>query len=216
MLALVVVAPCTQAVHRLGTALRGALLVGIGIETTKSIVGRVCADDIVSAAPVLVVLAVMEARAVGTPVSNTVHRLAATILGALDLVVRVWTLLAIEIVLRGDLVGSAALVLVTNSLMLAASVGAPLALAVHRLAAAALCAMLKLILMRTSIPIVQSKLSDAIQSAALVLMIFLLVVASVIHAPSTNTVHRLGTLLSGALLKLVGIWASISTVGRSN
>ena len=78
MLAGTVVAPTSQAVHRLGTALRGALLVGIGIETTKSIVGRVCADDIVSAAPVLVVLAVMEARAVGTPVSNTVHRLAAT------------------------------------------------------------------------------------------------------------------------------------------
>ena len=214
MLAGTVVAPTSQAVHRLGTALRGALLVGIGIETTKSIVGSVCADDIVSAAPVLVVLDVMEARAIGTPVSNTVHRLAATILGALDLVVRVWTFLTVEILLCGDLVGSAALVLVTNSLMLAASVGAPLALAVHRLATAALCAMLKLILMRTSIPIVQSKLSDAIQSAALVLMIFLLVVASVIHAPSTNTVHRLGTTLISALLELIGIQTSISVMGR--
>ena len=131
---------------------------------TESIVDRACADGIVSAAPVLVVFAVMEARAIGTPVSNTVHRLAATILGALDLVVRVWTLLAIEIVLRGDLVGSAALVLVTRSNMLAASVGAPLALAVHRLAAAALRALLELVGMRTSIPIVQSKLTDGIQS----------------------------------------------------
>ena len=216
MLAGTVVAPTSQAVHRLGTALRGALLVRMSVRTSESIVGSVCIDKEVSAAPILVLIGIMEARAVGTPVSNTVHRLAATILGALDLVVRVWTLLTVEILLCGDLVGSAALVLVTNSLMLAASVGAPLALAVHRLAAAALCAMLKLILMRTSIPIVQSKLSDAIQSAALVLMIFLLVVVSVIDAPRSNTVHRLGTTLISALLELVGIWASISTVGRCN
>ena len=85
--------------------------------------------------------------------------------------------------------------------MVASAVLAPLTLAVHRLAAAALRALLELVGMRTSIAIVQSDLSNAIQSAALILMIFLLVVASVIDAPSTNTVHRLGTLLSGALLK---------------
>ena len=216
MLAGTIGTPTSQAVHRLGTALRGALLVGIGIETTKSIVGRVCADDIVSAAPVLVVLAVMEARAVGTPVSNTVHRLAATILGALDLVVRVWTLLAIEIVLCGDLVGSAALVLVSRSNVIAASVGAPLANTVHRLATAALCALRETILMRTSKATVQVRLGDTVHSAALVVVIILVVMASIIDAPSTNTVHRLGTLLNSALLKLVGIWASISVVRRSN
>ena len=213
MLAGTVVAPTSQAVHRLGTALRGALLVGIDVWASESIVGRVCADGIVSAAPVLVVLAVMEASAIGTPVSSTVHRLAATILGALDLVVRMRTLLAIEILLGGDLVGSAALVLVSRSLMLAASIGVPLALAVHRLAAAALRALCETILMRTSKATVQVRLGDTVHSAALVVVIILVVMASVIHAPGTNTVHRLGTLLSGALLKLVGIWASISIVG---
>ena len=89
MLAGTVVAPTSQTVHRLGTALRGALLVGMSVSTSVAIVGRVCADDIVSAAPVLVVLAVMEARAVGTPVSNTVHRLATTALVALGLSVLV-------------------------------------------------------------------------------------------------------------------------------
>ena len=216
MLALIVVAPCTQAVHRLGTALRGALLVGIDVWASESIVGRICADGIVSAAPVLVIIAVMEARAVGTPVSNTVHWLAATILGALNLAVRVWTLLSIEIVLRGDLVGSAALVLVVFSNVIAAAVQAPLADTVHRLTATILRALLQLISMRTSIAIVQGRLSNNVQSAALVLVISFFVVASVIRAPSTNTVHRLGTLLSGALLKLVGIWASISVVRRSN
>ena len=216
MLAGTIVAPTSQAVHRLGTALRGALLVGMSVRTSIAIVGHICADGIVSAAPVLVVLAVMEARAIGTPVSNTVHRLAATILGALDLAVRMWTLLTVEVLLRGDLVGSAALVLVTNSLMLAASVGAPLALAVHRLAAAALRALCETILMRTSKATVQVCLGDTVHSAALVVVIILVVMASVIHAPSTNTVHRLGTLLSGALLKLISIWASISVVRRSN
>ena len=214
MLALVVVAPCTQAVHRLGTALRGALLVGIDVWASESIVGRVCADGIVSAAPVLVIIAVMEARAIGTPVSNTVHWLAAAVCRTLDLVVCMQTFLATQVSLCGDLVGSAALVLMIFLLELTASEKAPLALAVHRLTAAALRAMLELIFMRTSIPIVQGNLADAIQSAALVLVISFFVVASVIHAPSTNTVHRLGTLLSGALLKLVSKWASISIVGR--
>ena len=100
--------------------------------------------------------------------------------------------------------------------MLAASVGAPLALAVHRLAAAALCAMLKLILMRTSKATVQVRLGDTVHSAALVVVIILVVMASIIDAPSTNTVHRLGTLLNSALLKLISIWACISVVRRSN
>ena len=126
------------------------------------------------------------------------------------------TLLAIEIVLRGDLVGSAALVLVSRSNVIAASVGAPLALAVHRLTAAALCAMLKLILMRTSKATVQVRLGDTVHSAALVVVIILVVMASIIDAPSTNTVHRLGTLLNSALLKLISIWACISVVRRSN
>ena len=216
MLAGTVVAPISQAVHRLSTALRGALLVGIDIWASESIVGRVCSDNIVSAAPVLVVLIVMEASVIGTPVSNTVHWLAAAVCRTLDLVVCMQTFLATQVSLCGDLVGSAALVLVVFSNVIAAAVQAPLADTVHRLTATILRALLQLISMRTSIAIVQGRLSNNVQSAALVLVISFFVVASVIHAPSTNTVHRLGTLLSGALLKLVGIWASISVVGRSN
>ena len=89
MLAGTIGTPTSQAVHRLGTALRGALLVGMSVSTSVAIVGVICADGIVSAAPVLVVLAVIEARAIGTPVSNTVHRLATTALVALGLSVLV-------------------------------------------------------------------------------------------------------------------------------
>ena len=217
MLALIVVAPCTQAVHRLGTALRGALLVGIDVWASESIVGRICADGIVSAALVLVVIAVMEARAIGTPVSNTVHRLAAAVCRAINLVVCMRTFLTIEIVLCGDLESSASFVLVLFLvIVIAAAIQAPLADTVHRLTATILRALLQLISMRTSIAIVQGRLSNNVQSAALVLVISFFVVASVIRAPSTNTVHRLGTLLNSALLKLVVIWASISVVRRSN
>ena len=118
--------------------------------------------------------------------------------------------------LCGDLVGPASLILVTISDVLAATIQAPLTFAINWLTTAALCALGRLILKWASISTVQGRLSDHIISAALVLVICFIVVASVIHAPSTNTVHRLGTLLSGALLKLVGIWASISVVRRSN
>ena len=164
MLAGTIGTPTSQAVHRLGTALRGALLVGMSIWASNAIVGRVCADGIVSAAPVLVVLAVMEARAVGTPVSNTVHRLATGFSCTFNLVMREWAFLSIEKRCCSNLVGSAALVLVTISNMIAATVLAPLTNAVHRLPATILCALLELVGMRTSIPIVQSKLTDGIQS----------------------------------------------------
>ena len=216
ILAFIKLRPISNTVHRLGTAFSGALLIGIGIGTAIAIVSSIGADGIGSAAPVLVVIAVMEARAIGTPVSNTVHRLAAAVCRAINLVVCMRTFLTIEIVLCGDLVGSAALVLVTISNMIAAGKESPLTNTVHRLTATILRALLKLILMRTSKSIVQGNLANIIESATLVLVTVSKVVALIINAPSSNTIHRLGTLLSGALLKVVGIWASISTVGRCN
>ena len=209
----VITTPSSQAVHRLGTALCGALLVGIPIWASITIVGRICADGIESAAPVLVIIAVMVTVTIGTPVSITVHRLAATLTLALNKSILMWALFSIQVSLDVHHVRSAALVLVAISNMGAASIGAPLALAVHRLSTAALRALLELVIIWTSIPIVQSNLAHAIDTATLVLVICFIIVASVIHTPRSNTVHRLGTLLSGALLKLVGIWASISVVG---
>ena len=193
--------PCSQAVHRLGTALRSALLVGIDIWASESIMGRVCSNNIVSAAPVLVVLIVMEASVIGTPVSNTVHRLAALFHITLNSTILMWTLFTIQITFNRNNEGPAALVLVAISNMIAASISFPCTNTVHRLTATALCALNKGIIVRASIAIIQGNLANTVHTAALVLVIFLFVVASVIHAPSTNTVHRLGTLLSGALLK---------------
>ena len=79
-----------------------------------------------------------------------------------------------------------------------------------------MCTLAETISVRTLVSIVQGNLSNAINTAALILMILSFVLTFSVITPGANTVHRLGTLLSGALLKLVGIWASISTVGRCN
>ena len=112
MLASSIGLPLTQAVHWLGTALSGALLVGVDIWTSKTIVSSIGADGVGSAALVLVLIAVMETGAIGTPVSCTVHWLTATVGSTLNLVVLKWTLNSIQVRLGGDLVGSATLILV--------------------------------------------------------------------------------------------------------
>ena len=111
--------PSSNTVHWLGTALGGALLVGVGIWAAKSIVGSNSADDIDSASPVLVVLVVMEASSISAPVSCTVNWLAASLSDALHLALLVRTLLAIQVSICGNLIGSATLILVANSNMLA-------------------------------------------------------------------------------------------------
>ena len=160
------------------------------------------------------IIAVMEASTVGTPVSNAVHRLAAALSNAIHRAVLVRTFFSVQVWNSVDLVGSAALVLVAINNMGAASIGAPLALAVDRLSATTLRALLELVFMRTSITTVQSRLRDLISTASLIMMMKLIVRAYSIVFPSSNTVHRLGTFISSALLKLVGIWASVSVVGR--
>ena len=114
--------PFSQAIHWLGTAISGALLESIGIWAAKAIVGSTSADTIDSASSVLVILGVMEASSIGSPGSNTVNRLTATRLDALDLLVLNWASLTVQVSLGGDLVGSAALILVASSNMLAAAI----------------------------------------------------------------------------------------------
>ena len=117
-----ILTPSTQAIHWLGTALSGALLESIGVWAAKAIVGSISADTIDSASSVLVILGVMEASRIRSPGSNTVHWLVATRLDALDLLVLNWASLTVQVSLGGDLVGSAALVLVASSNMLAAAI----------------------------------------------------------------------------------------------
>ena len=100
------------------------------------------------------------------------------------------------------------------STVLTFSVITPGANTVHRLGTLLSGALLKLVSIWASISTVGRCNRDIVSSATLVAVCFLVVEASVILVPGTNTVHRLGTLLNGALLKLISIWASISVVSR--
>ena len=137
------VAKVAQAVHRLGAALRGALLEGLCIRAAEAVVSTCDLDVVDPAAPVLVVITVMEAAIVLSPGSNTVNRLVALLKRAFLKAILVRALLAIQGRLNSDGVGAAALVLVARSNMLTATIRSPLALAVHRLPAARLGALLK-------------------------------------------------------------------------
>ena len=208
--------PSSQAVHWLGAALSGALLVSIGVWASITIVGNASADGIGSASPVLVILLVMEACGVVTPLSNTVNRLAAFLGVTFNKSVNMRTLNASQSCLSADSIRSAPLILVTSSNVLAARVRLPLSNAIHRLAATTLGAVLETILIWTRISVVQGNLTHCVCAASLILMIILLVQARCIVAPRSNTVHGLSALLGGALLKFVSVWASITIVGRSD
>ena len=64
-----IIKPFTYAVHWLATAISGALLVGVDVWASKSVVSDIGADGVVPAASVLVVIVVMVAGAIGAPVS---------------------------------------------------------------------------------------------------------------------------------------------------
>ena len=111
--------PSSQAIHRLGTALSGALFKSVRIRASITIVGSISANCVSSAPSVLVVDFIMLTGTIRAPVSNTVNRLRAAVGGASNFIVSKWTRLASQIRLGGDLVGSATLVLVAHSKMIA-------------------------------------------------------------------------------------------------
>ena len=141
MLASSIIIPLTQAVHWLGTALGGALLVGVRVWASKSVVSSIGADSVGSAALVLMLVAFMDTGAVGAPRPSTVDWLTAAVSSALNLVVLKWTLGSTQVSLSGDLVGSATLILMAMCLMSTRSICSPFTFAVHGLAAAALGAL---------------------------------------------------------------------------
>ena len=134
-------------------------------------------DGIGPASLVLVLTFVMLAIRVGSPCSGTVNRLGTSLLGAFNLVMRHGAVFAIEISLGGNLVGSALLILVTSSNVLAARVRIPSTLAVNRLAASRLGAVSETIIIWTSKTIVGRSLADAVHAATLVLVVLLVIVA---------------------------------------
>ena len=100
--------------------------------------------------------------------------------------------------------------------MSTARVRGPLTFTINRLTTTASCAMVQVVGMRAGVTVIQSILANGINTATFVLMTFQVVKTFIILAPRSNAVHWLGAFLSGALLKLVSVWAGISIVGSSH
>ena len=64
--------------------------------------------------------------------------------------------------------------------------------------------------------IVQGNLAHTVHTAALILVVLVVIGASIVGTPRSNTVHRLSTTIVGALLEIVGVWASMSIVGSNH
>ena len=153
VLACSICSPSTNTVHWLTATTCGADLVVVGIGATITIVGRIFADLIVFASPVLMVT-VVGTRSVSTPISDAVHWLAATTSGTLVIVIAVWTRFAIMGRVFADLVLSALLVLVSPTVVMARPVCSPSSYTVHRLTAATSCAGYLVVCKRASVTIV--------------------------------------------------------------
>ena len=208
-----VLIPSTNTVNWLVAQINAALNVAVGVWASIAIVNSPLLYLVRTALLIFVHLIIVNANPIVAPLPNTINWLVASLCDTLNLFCLVWALLAIQVSLGGDLVGPAALVLVTCRDVIAAAIHSPLALTINRLTATALGAMLQVVLVWTRITVVLGLLAHSIEAATLVLVISIVIGASRVLIPSTNTVNRLGTSIVCALLKLVGIWASISVVG---
>jgi len=112
VLASAVRSPLTLTVHRLSATALGAVLLSVGVSASVSTVLRNLTDHEEAAPLVLVVILVIEASSVGSPGANAVHRLGATRLSALLVVVAVWASVSVVSGALGVLVVPAPVVLV--------------------------------------------------------------------------------------------------------
>ena len=182
-------------------------------------------DGIISASPVLVILGVMEASAICTPVSNTINRLGAALSGALLVAISVSTSIIIVRHTGGDLVGSAPLVNVILGVVTAGAIRKPNSLAVHWLTASLRNALTRSIREGASLSIECCLCYDFIGSTFLVVVSNILKGSSVqdqffirkiqylivetrieaftIGGPQTVTIHRLAAATLRALNFLV-------------
>ena len=173
MLAAGVCQPSSDTVHRLRASSNSALLEIVREGARVTVVGSLCADLVQPAAPVLVVLAVMEAGSIRSPGTHAVHRLGAAPSCALIVIMGVRAAITVMGSSRADLVQPAAPVLVVAGVMLARSVRSPGTLAVHRLSTAALGPLLIHVSERTVVTIVGRVHGNLVVAVPLILVLSL-------------------------------------------
>ena len=237
--------PRALAINRLRARLRRALVVVVNEGASKAVVSRCHADLVQPALPVLVVLALMLARSVGSPRSHAVHGLSAAALSPLLVHMGIWAVVSIVGRVHGDLVVAVPLVLVLDVLkvkgrkgtdrskrtihstdgqnggirrahVLARAVGVPRTHAIHGLRASTSRALLVVVRKRTSIPIMRSIHANQVVPTPPVLVVLVIVITRSIGSPGTSTINRLGASSRGLLLVVVSQRTSLTVVGREH
>lgn len=208
--------PSKDAVNRLIATALGALLLTLGVWALSATIGSGLGNYILSAPLVVgnVRLLVKEAGLILAPRALAVHRLVTALVGALRVSVRVWALLTIVIRNGGDVELCAALVGLRRGLELAASVGAPLPLAIDWLSAASWGARLLVVLIAARLSTVLGFLGDLELSATHVGISDILVGALSVGSSHTHAVHRLFATVGGALELTADGVTNLSIVGR--
>ena len=153
----------------------------------------------------------MEARAVRTPSTSTVHRLRATRGGALLVVVAIWAANTVMSGIGAHLVVPAPLVLVVTSVMVTGAIGTPSSNTVHWLRATRSRTGLVVVGVWATIAIVGSALAVLVVPASLVAATAL--EARSVRSPRSHTVHRLGATACGTRVLTVTMRAAVTIVG---
>ena len=211
---LAVKTPCSSTIHRLRATASDALLVVVRVWAAITIVSSVGAVLAVPAPVVLMVRTLVVAGSIRTPSSSAVHGLRATTGCALLVVVAVWAAITIVGRVRSHLLVLASLVLVIRIIVVARSVSTPRANTVHWLrATAAHSALLVVVGVRAPVSIVGRVRRYRVVPASLVLVGYAVVVARTVSTPRTSTVLWLRASRRGALLVVVVVRASNTTMG---
>ena len=205
--------PRSSTVHRLRAATRcRALLVVVGVRAAVSVVSGTLGVLVIPASPVLVVLGVVVAGTITTPITRAVNRLRAAGGGTLLVVIGVGATITVVSGALGVLVVPAPVVLVVRTLVVAGTITTPITRAVNRLRAAGGGTLLVVIGVGATITVVSGALGVLVVPAPVVLVVRTLVVARPVSSPGTHAIHRLSTATSGTLLVVIGVGAARAAV----
>ena len=204
--------PSSSAIHRLSTSRSRALNLVVSVWALLAIACWDCGDLVGPATLILVTIRVVLASGVSTPLTLTIHRLAATRLGAVLLSICVSACITIVLSHLSDGVKSAPLILMIIHIIVAGSICSPSSYTVHRLSTSTVRALLVVVCVWTGITIVGSAGAVLVVPASVVLVIIILMVTRAVRTPSPSTVHRLGATRCRALLVVVAVWAAITIV----
>ena len=154
----------------------------------------------------------MEARAVRTPSTSTVHWLRATRGRAGLIVVAVWASITVVSSNCADGVSSALFVCMLLRVIKTLSIVSPISNTINWLAASCLCALFILVSMRTLFSILLGFYSNDILPAFETFVAIFLILAWAVGSPLALAINWLTATTLRALLQHIQVWASITNI----